>query len=81
MKQCPLLGSFLMATRLVVALQPNPDGSTAARVTYTLTPTSEAGVAYLAAQFGEAEFLAMVTWWEQSMNHYLATGRVLRRST
>lgn len=47
-------------------------------VTYQYTAISEAGRAFI-ERFTEASFLRAVTFWEESMNHWLATGERLVR--
>jgi hypothetical protein len=45
-------------------------------VSYAYTSTSPAGDAFLET-WTDAAFLAAMTWWERSMNHFLATGERL----
>lgn len=69
----------LVATRLGLRLEPAPGGATALHVVYAHTPLSAEGAAFVEAQYGEREFHGAMAWWEKSMNHFLATGRTLRR--
>ncbi|MGD1149416.1 MAG: SRPBCC family protein [Thermoanaerobaculaceae bacterium] len=69
----------LAATRLRIALEPAPGGATAVHIRYTHTPTTTAGAAFIDAHFSPAEFERSMAWWERSMNHFIATGRILRR--
>ncbi len=70
----------LLATRLLVEVKANGASASSVRVTYELTPTSEEGARKVAASHSGEAFRASMEWWERSMNHYLATGTLLRRS-
>ena len=70
----------LLATRLRIDLEPAPGGATSVQIRYTHTPTSEAGAAFIEAQHSPGEFERAMAWWERSMNHFIATGRMLRRA-
>ena len=67
----------LVATRLAVRVE-DRGASSDVVVTYGFTPTSEAGVGFVGARHSEEAFRGQMEWWERSMNHYLATGSVLR---
>lgn len=69
----------LVATRLSVQVQPEAESRSRVDVVYELTPTSPEGAAHVARNHSEEAFRASLAWWERSMNHFLATGRVLRR--
>ena len=69
----------LAATRLHIALEPAPGGATAVHIRYTHTPTSAAGVAFIGEHHSASEFERSMAWWERAMNHFIATGRMLRR--
>jgi hypothetical protein len=58
-----------------------PFGSARSHVTvrYAYTSLSPAGDAFL-DRWTEEVFLEAVGFWERSMNHFLATGRLLRRT-
>lgn len=71
----------LVATRLLVVVRPAGERDSAVRITYELTPTSEEGARQVAASHSEEAFRASMEWWQRSMNHYLATGTLLRRPT
>ncbi len=47
-------------------------------ITYAYTGLTNEGNSFIEA-YSEEAFREMVTWWEQSMNHYLKTGRLLRK--
>lgn len=64
---------------LRIAVRPNDEGRALVDVAYTYTAVSPAGNASL-DQFTEAAFLEAVTFWERSMNHWLATGERLPKA-
>ena len=68
----------LVATRLSVRVEDRGANSNV-HVTYHFTPTSEAGARFVAERHSEEAFHRDMEWWERSMNHYLATGVLLRR--
>lgn len=68
----------LLATRLRIDVEPRPDGSSSVRITYTFTPLGEASRAYVEKHHGEEAFRRDMIWWEDSMNHWLRTGELLR---
>ncbi len=63
---------------LRIAVRPRDEGRSLVDITYTYTGISPAGCAFVDA-FTEQSFLGAVTFWEQSMNHWLATGERLGR--
>jgi hypothetical protein len=69
----------LVATRLAVRIE-DRGASSDVVVTYRFTPTSEAGARFVAERHSEEAFRGQMDWWERSMNHYVATGSILRRS-
>jgi hypothetical protein len=69
----------LVATRLRIHIQANPDGTSSVHISYTFTPISDAGIAFVMTHHSEEEFHRAMAWWEQSMNHYVKTGESLRR--
>lgn len=70
----------LVATRLLVEVEARGANASSVRITYHFTPTSEEGARKAATSHSEEAFRASMEWWERSMNHYLATGRLLRRA-
>lgn len=69
----------LVATWLRVRVQPDGDSRSRVEVAYEFTPTSPEGESHVARHHSEEAFRIAVAWWERSMNHFLATGRTLRR--
>jgi hypothetical protein len=69
----------LVATCLLITLETNSDGSTAVHVTYTFTPLSAEGVTLVRERHSETSFQQAMEWWERSMNHFIETGKMLRR--
>lgn len=68
----------LLATRLVIGVEGRPAGRSAVSIAYTLTPLGAAGRQALESDWDEPSFARDMGWWEQSMNHWLRTGQVLR---
>ncbi len=68
----------LVATRLTIAVEAGADASSAVHISYTFTPLSEAGGAFVKATYAEDAFRRDMAWWEESMNHWLRSGEVLR---
>jgi hypothetical protein len=66
------------ATRLTIRVEPAPAGASFVHVRYLHTPLSRAGAELLEAANSEAAFRRNMTWWEDSMNHWLRTGEQLR---
>lgn len=69
----------LAASTLRLEVLSAGDGSSTVDISYTVVPTSDRGEAYAAERYDRADLLASIAWWERSMNHYLATGRLLHR--
>ena len=69
-------GSRACLLRAVV--RPKEPGRSAVDVSYTYTGLTAAGNAFI-DNLTEESFLRAVTFWERSMNHWLATGERLRR--
>ena len=69
----------LSATTLHIEV--NPDGPAASEVAirYVVVPTSAAGLADAEVRYERTDLFDSIVWWERSMNHYLLTGRLLRR--
>lgn len=67
----------LVATRLRIEVAGRPDGASSVDVTYTFTPLSEAGVAFVEEHHSENAFQRDMAWWEKSMNHWLQSGQIL----
>ena len=70
----------LVASTLLISVEGLGDGSSTVSIRYSIVPTSPDGVAESAVRYDRAELLASIVWWERSMNHYLRTGQLLRRS-
>ena len=68
----------LLATRLALGVEAGPDGRSAVTIAYTLTPLGAEGRQAIASDWDERSFARDMAWWEQSMNHWLRTGQVLR---
>jgi len=68
----------LVATRLRIELRPAPGDTTTVVIRYLHTPISEAGARFIAEHYSEGASHAAMAWWERSMNHFLASGTVLR---
>lgn len=71
----------LAATRLTIRVQPAPENASAVEITYTFTPLSEEGKAFIAEHHSEAAFRRDMAFWEASMNHWFRTGEILARSS
>ena len=63
---------------LHIAVGPGTGGRSLVDIAYTYTGITEAGNAFLDG-ITEESFLDAVTFWERSMNHWLATGNRLKR--
>lgn len=63
---------------LIIRVTPRPDHGSWVDITYTYTGISPAGNAFL-DDFSEEAFLDAVTFWEESMNHFLNTGKRLKK--
>jgi hypothetical protein len=68
----------LVATRLRIDVQGRADGSSAVHITYTFTPLGPAGRTFLKDNCSEEPFRSDMAWWQDSMNHWLRTGEILR---
>jgi hypothetical protein len=64
---------------LHVDVTPDDPGRSRVHIAYTYTSTSAAGNAFI-DRFTEETFLRAVAFWENSMNHWFATGKRLARS-
>jgi hypothetical protein len=69
----------LVATRLLLRVEAAGAG-TALHVLYAHTPLSAEGAAFVEKEYAPEAFERSMTWWERSMNHFLKTGRMLRKS-
>jgi hypothetical protein len=69
----------LVATRLCVRVEAAGEASSRVDIAFEFTPTSEDGVRYCARRHSESAFEEAMAWWERSMNHFLETGRTLRK--
>ncbi len=63
---------------LRIAVRPHEQGRSLVDIAYTYTATAAAGNVFLDG-FTEEKFHQAVTFWEDSMNHWLATGQRLAR--
>jgi hypothetical protein len=68
----------LVATRLCIRVEPRGDAASSVRITYTFTPLGAAGRAFVEENHSEATFHGDMVWWEDSMNHWLRSGEMLR---
>ncbi len=68
----------LLATRLTIGVDGRSDGSSSVLITYTYTPLSAAGRAFVKDTHSEDAFRTDMAWWEDSMNHWLRSGETLR---
>lgn len=64
--------------RIWITLAPNGSGRTIAEVTYQYTALSETGEAFV-QDFTEEAYVDFMREWEQQLNHYLRTGRMLEQ--
>jgi hypothetical protein len=71
----------LSATRLTIAVEPAAGKTSLVHIRYTHTPISRDGAAFLDTGYSEEAFRKSVTWWEDSMNHWLKTGNLLRAAS
>jgi hypothetical protein len=71
----------LLATRLTIGVDRRSDGSSSVRITYTHTPLSAAGRESVRDSGSEQAFRTEMAWWEESMNHWLRSGELLRAAT
>jgi hypothetical protein len=71
----------ITATHLTIRVHPAPDDASAVEITYTFTPLGDEGRRWIAEHHSEEAFRSDMAFWEASMNHWLATGETLRRST
>lgn len=65
--------------RINIKLEDNDDSTTAARIAYRYTALSEAQNDFIEKELN-ASFQADMQWWERTLNHYLTTGKMLKRS-
>jgi hypothetical protein len=70
----------LEATTLRIQVTPAADGGSLVDIGYVVVPTTTAGQGEAARRYEPSAFVASIVWWERSMNHYVRTGRQLRRS-
>jgi hypothetical protein len=68
----------LVATRLTAEVAAAPKNASSVRVTYTFTPISAEGDAFVRAHHSEDAFRRDLRFWEDSMNHWLRTGEILQ---
>ena len=70
--------SGLLATRLRIGVEARADGSSSVQITYTFTPLGPAGRTLVNEIHSEEAFRNDMAWWEDSMNHWLRSGEILR---
>ena len=70
----------IVATRLHIKLESTPHNATSVHISYAHTPISAAGAAFIEKHYSQSEFEQSMAWWEKSMNHFLATGEILREN-
>jgi len=68
----------LVATRLSIEVEARADDSSSVRITYTYTPLSPAGRAFMRDNHSDEAFRNDMAWWQDSMNHWLRSGEILR---
>jgi len=68
----------LVATRLRVAVEGGADDSSSVEITYTHTPLSEEGRAFVDRTYAPDVFRRDMAFWENSMNHWLRSGQLLQ---
>jgi len=68
----------LVATRLRIEVEGRGDGSSSVHVTYTFTPLGPAGRAFVGENHSGDAFRDDMSWWQDSMNHWLRSGEILR---
>jgi hypothetical protein len=71
----------LAATRLRIQVDTGAEASSFVHVTYTFTPLSDAGVVFVRETHSEEAFRRDMAWWEDSMNHWLRSGEILRAAS
>ena len=67
-----------IVTRIEVRLAELSGGRCTADIRYIFTSLGPDGDVALAGRFSETGFMQMVKRWEDSLNHYLATGQTLQ---
>jgi hypothetical protein len=73
---------FTHASRICVlriAVSPKAENSSIVDISYTYTATAPDGNAFIES-LTEPVFVEAVSFWEQSMNHFLATGKKLTKT-
>ena len=68
----------LVATRLRIGVEARAHGSNSVHISYTFAPLSPAGRAFVEENHSEAAFRSDMVWWQDSMNHWLRNGEILR---
>jgi hypothetical protein len=68
----------LVATRLTIGVSAAPDAASSVNIRYTFTPLSASGADFVRATHSEEAFRRDMAFWEESMNHWLRTGEILR---
>lgn len=64
-------------TRLNIAVRPDGEGRSRVEIVYVHTGISEAGNREIEERCNEERFVLQMKRWEDSMNHFLATGKML----
>ena len=68
----------LVATRLAIGVTPEGGDASAVHITYTFTPLGPDGAEFVRRTYAEEAFREDMVWWQDSMNHWLRTGKILR---
>ena len=64
--------------RINIGLTGRDDGTTTTTITYQYTALNEEKNEWLKTQF-EDSFRESMIWWEKAINHYLRTGKMLKK--
>jgi len=67
----------IRVTRLLISVKAEPGSKSSVHITYIHTPISESGNMYIVKHISEEAFARQMKHWEDSMNYYLETGRML----
>ncbi len=67
----------IRVTRLLISVKEESGGKSSVYITYIHTPISEEGNRYTEKHNSQEAFTRQMKHWEDSMNYYLETGRML----
>lgn len=70
----------IQVVRLTIGIEAADAGKSRVSLHYLRTGISEEGNAFLAESERTGAFESMMRGWEEAMNHYFATGRILERA-